>query len=340
MKKIDSIVSYSQILNDLKNKNYKPIYFLMGEEPYYIDKISEFILNNILNEDEKTFNQTVLYGKDTDIETIDITARRFPMMASHHVVVIKEAQYLKNIENLKHYIGKPLNSTILVMCYKHKSFDKRKQIYKILSKSAVIFESNKLYDNKVPGWIAQYLKSHNCTIDPGAGQIMNEFLGNDLSKIANELDKLMLTLPSGSNVITTSHIEENIGISKDYNSFELTKALAQKNSLKAYRIVDYFGKNQKENHINKVISSLYYFFSKVLSYYFINDKTPANIAVALQVHPFFVRDYQQAAQNYSYEKVSMIISYLREYDTRSKGVNDSGTQAGELLREMVYKILH
>lgn len=331
---------YYSIMNDLKNKIYKPLYFLTGEEPYYIDRISDYILNNVIGEAEQTFNQTILYGKDTDVGTVDTTARRFPMMGAHQVVVVKEAQYLKNIGELEHYAGKPLNSTILVICYKYKKFDGRKKVYKAFAKKGVVFESKKEYDNKIPDWIAEYLKRRQCLIDPGAGQILNDYLGNDLSKIANELDKLIITLPEETKKITASHIEENVGISKDYNSFELTKALAQRNSLKAYRIVDYFGKNQKENHINKVISAMYYFFSKVLAYHFVKNKSAENIASVLQVNPFFVKDYQQAARSFSYEKVVNIISYLREYDTRSKGYNDTGTEAGELLKEMIYKILH
>ncbi len=340
MVKKSTKAEYSSIMSDLRNKIYKPLYFLTGEEPYYIDMISDFILNNAIEESERTFNQTILYGKDTDVGTVDTTARRFPMMGSHQVVVVKEAQYLRNIEELEHYAKQPLTSTLLVICYKHKKFDKRKKVFKTFGKSGVVFESVKEYDNKIPEWISDYLRNRECTIDPEAGQILNDFLGNDLSKIANELDKLIITLPGETKRISSSHIEENVGISKDYNSFELSKALAQRNSLKAYRIVDYFGKNQKENHINKIISSLYYFFSKVLAYHFIKNKSADNIASVLQVNPFFVKDYQQAARSYSYEKVANIISYLREYDTRSKGYEDIGTDAGELLKEMVYKILH
>ena len=261
MVKKSTKAEYSSIMSDLRNKIYKPLYFLTGEEPYYIDMISDFILNNAIEESERTFNQTILYGKDTDVGTVDTTARRFPMMGSHHVVVVKEAQYLRNIEELEHYAKQPLTSTLLVICYKHKKFDKRKKVFKTFGKSGVVFESVKEYDNKIPEWISDYLRNRECTIDPEAGQILNDFLGNDLSKIANELDKLIITLPGETKRISSSHIEENVGISKDYNSFELSKALAQRNSLKAYRIVDYFGKNQKENHINKIISSLYYFFS-------------------------------------------------------------------------------
>jgi len=340
MAKKSSISEFNSILKTLKDKEYKPVYFLMGEEAYYIDEISNYIINNVLNEDEKTFNQTILYGKDTVVETIDISSRRFPMMSNHQVVVVKEAQYLKKIEDLIHYIKAPLDSTILVICYKYKSLDKRTKFYKLLAEKAIVFESNKIFDNKIPEWISEYLNNSGFTIDPGAGQILKDYLGNDLSKISNELDKLILSINEGEKKIYPSHIEENIGISKDYNSFELSKALAQKNSLKAYRIVKYFGKNQKENHINKVIPSLYYFFSKLLSYYFINDKSQNNVAAVLQINPFFVRDYQEAARNFPYEKVVSIISYLREYDTRSKGFEDSGTDAGELLREMIYKILN
>ncbi|MDA3953035.1 MAG: DNA polymerase III subunit delta [Bacteroidales bacterium] len=331
-------MNFEQIISDLKNKIYKPIYFLSGDEPYFIDLITKYINDNVLTDAEKSFNQSVLYGKETEMHTVINTAKRYPMMANYQVVIVKEAQNIKNIEDLIHYANTPLKSTVLVINYKYKTLDKRKKLYKALNENCVLFESKKLYDNEVPGWINGYLKNKNRTIDPSAGMLLTEYLGNDLSKIANELDKLIITLPDGEFNITSSHIERNIGISKDYNNFELHKALTQKNVLKANRIVNYFGHNPKDNPFTVTISSLYHFYSKVLSYHFIKDKR--NVAATLKVNPYFVGDYEKAAKNYNPKKTVEIISLLREYDLKSKGFNNVSTTHGELLKELVYRILH
>jgi len=334
-------MSFEQIISDLKNKIYKPIYFLSGDEPYFIDLITKYIHNYVLTDAEKSFNQTVLYGKETDISTVINSAKRFPMMANHQVVIVKEAQHIKKIEDLIHYAENPLNSTLLVINYKYKTLDKRKKLYKAINSKGILFESKKLYENEVPGWINAYLKKKNRTIDPGAGQLLTEYLGNDLSKITNELDKLIITLPEGEFNITSSHIERNIGISKDYNNFELHKALTQKNVLKANRIVNYFSHNPKDNPFTLTISTLYYFYSKVLVYHFIKDKRDRrNVAATLKVNPYFVGDYEKAAKNYNPKKTVEIISMLREYDLKSKGYRNVSTSHGELLKELVFKILH
>ena len=334
-------MNLEQIFSDLKNKIYKPIYFLSGDEPYFIDLITKYISDNVLTDAEKSFNQTVLYGKDTEIHTVINSAKRFPMMANHQVIIVKEAQNIKNIEELIHYAGAPLKSTLLVINYKYKTLDKRKKLYKTIGENGVLFESKKLYDNEVPGWINGYLKNKNKTIDPGAGMLLNEYLGNDLSKIANELDKLIITLPDGEHKINTNHIERNIGISKDYNNFELHKALTQKNVLKANRIVNYFSHNPKNNPFTLTISTLYHFYSKVLAYHFLKDKrNRRNIAATLKINPYFTGDYEKAAKQYNPKKTVEIISLLREYDLKSKGYNNVSTTQGELLKELVYKILH
>lgn len=335
------MMSFEQIVSDLKNKIYKPIYFLSGEESYYSDIITKYIQDNALSETEKAFNQTIIYGKDTEISTVINTAKRYPMMANYQVVIVKEAQNIKDIDDLVHYASNPLKSTILVINYKYKTLDKRKKLYKVINDNCVLLESKKLYDNEVPQWINAYLRNKNRTIDPGAGMLMTEFLGNDLSKIANELDKLIITLPDGEYNITSAHIERNIGISKDYNNFELHKALTQKNVLKANRIVNYFSQNPKDNPLTLTLSSLYHFYSKVLIYHFIKNKTDKrNVALALKVNPYFVSDYENAAKKYNPKKVVEIIALLREYDLRSKGYNNVNTPDGELLKELVYKILH
>ncbi len=334
-------MTYDQIIKDLKNKIYKPIYFLMGEETYYIDKITDYITANVLTDSEKDFNQSTLYGKETDVNTIISASRRFPMMANQQVIVVKEAQNIKNIEDLLIYVEKPLNSTILVINYKYKKLDKRKKIYKAIDKAGVLFEAKKKYDNEIPQWISSYLSSKKYKIEPSASMLLSEYLGVNLSKIANELDKLMITLPDGVDTINSDHIEKNIGISKDYNNFELHKALGEKNVLKSNRIINYFANNQKDNNITVTITSLYFYFSKVLAYYFIKNKSDnREVASVLQVNPYFVNDYKNAAKKYTPAQVVNIISLLREYDLKSKGVDSAGTPAGELLKELVFKILH
>ena len=333
-------MTYEQILKDLENKKYFPIYFLMGEESYFIDEITDYISENVLDESEKTFNQITFYGKDTDFASIINTAKKFPMMSNHQVVIIKEAQNIKNIDDLIYYIDSPQKSTLLVINYKYGKLNKNKKVYKALQKNAILFESNKLYDNKIPQWINDYLAKTKYAITPDAVMLLVDFAGNGLSKIAKELDKLIITLPQNQNTINKQHIEANIGISKDYNNFELHKALAKKNVLKANRIINYFSNNQKNNPINVTITSLYFYFSKVLAYHFINDKSKNKVASVLRIHPFFVTEYASAAKIYNPSKLVGIISLLREYDLKSKGVNNNSTSPGELLRELIYKILH
>jgi len=331
---------FEEILQDLKNKIYKPIYFLMGEEPFFIDVITDFIADHVLDEAEKSFNQIVFYGKDTDIATVINTAKRFPMMSNHQVVILKEAQSLDKIEDLVYYAEEPLQSTILVVNYKYKNLDKRKKLYKVLDSAGAVFTSAKLYDDKIPAWINSYLSGRDISIDLKASMLLTEFLGNELSKITNELEKLILTLPEDSRTITAEQIERNIGISKDFNNFELHKALSRKNILKANRIIYYFDKNQKSNPISLTISSLYYFFSKVLMYHFIKDKSRKNASSVLKINPFFLPDYELAAKHYSASKVVQIIGLLREYDLKSKGVGNVSVTPGYLLKELTYKILH
>lgn len=332
-------MTYEQILSDLKNKVYHPVYFLMGEEPYFIDVITDYIEENVLEKGEKEFNQTILYGIETDLLTIISQAKRFPMMANHQVVIVKEAQSIKNIEALSPYIEKPLKSTILVICYKYKTIDKRKKFAKEIQKNTILFESKKLYDNKIQHWTNSYLKEKGYRASPKALLLLTEFLGADLSKIVNELDKLMLNIPRGSE-ITVEHIEENIGISKDFNNFELNSAIGTRNILKANNIINYFATNPKNNPLPVTISMLYSFFSKTLYYHHIKDKSKNNAASMLKVNPFFVKDYDIAAKNYPVSKLAYVISQLRECDMKSKGLDNDTTTHGELLKELVYKIMH
>jgi DNA polymerase-3 subunit delta len=333
-------VTYEEIISDLKKRIFRPVYFLAGEEPYYIDLITEFIEENVLSEADRSFNQVIYYGEDITVPLIIESARRFPMMASHQVVIIKEAQSLKKIEELLLYVEKPLPSTILVINYKYKVIDKRTRLYKALDNHAVYFESARLRDYQVPPWIERYLMAQGIKTDPNASAMLTEYLGSDLHKIVNELNKLIITLPAGKPAITTSIIEKNIGISKDYNNFELQKAIGDRNILKANTIVHHFANNPKDNPVTLSIASLFSYFSKLLTYHYLTDKSKNNVAAVLKVNPYFVKDYEISASKYNVSKTVQIISLLRKYDMKSKGFGDLSSEPGDLLKELVFKILH
>jgi DNA polymerase-3 subunit delta len=333
-------VSYDEIISDLKKRIYKPVYFLAGEEPYYIDLITEFIEKNVLDESERSFNQLILYGDDTSVASIIEISRRFPMMSSHQVVIIREAQTLKKIEDLVVYVEKPLPSTILVINYKYKILDKRTRLYKVLNSQAVYFESSRLRDYQVPAWIDRYMISKGIKSEPSVSGMLTEYLGTDLHKIANELEKLIITLPAEKPLITTALIEKNIGISKDYNNFELQKAVGERNILKANMIVHHFANNPKDNPITLTIASLFSYFSKLLTYHYLRDKSKNNVASALKINSFFVKDYEAAASVYNVAKTVRVISLLRSYDMKSKGFGDLSSEPGDLLKELIFKILH
>lgn len=329
-----------KIVNDIKAGNIKPIYFLMGEEPYYIDKLSDYIEQNILSEEEKGFNQTVLYGRDVTIEEIVSTAKRYPMMAERQVVIVKEAQDLsRTIDKLESYVENPMDSTVLVFCYKYKTLDKRKKMTKSLAQKGVVYEGKKLYDNQVGEWIKRILSGKSFTIEPKANAMLVEFLGTDLSKINNELEKLQIILPKGS-TITPKHIEENIGFSKDFNNFELLNALGSKNQFKAYQIVQYFSDNQKANPLVVTTGTVFGFFIKILKYHGLKDRNPKNVASVLGINPFFVKDYDLALKNYPMRKVSQIVTALRDVDIKSKGVGANALPQSDLLKEMLCKIFN
>lgn len=333
-------LTYESILADLKKRIYKPVYFLAGEEPYYIDIISKYIEENVLDTSEKDFNQNIVYGDDTTVAGIIELSRRFPMMANHQVIIVREAQSVRKIEELVVYTENPLNSTILVINYKYKTLDKRTKLYKSLETKGVYFESPRLRDYQMPGWINQYLMSRGVKIEPDAGSLLTEYLGTDLGKVVNELDKLIISLPASKPVISINLIEKNIGISKDFNNFELQKAIGEKNIEKANRIIRYFADNPKDNPITLTITSLFTYFSKVLMYHSLKDKTKNTVAAALKINPYFVREYETAARNFDLSKTAGVISLLRVFDMKSKGVGDAGTPQGDLLKELVFKILH
>jgi len=329
-----------EIVNNIQKGSVSPLYFLMGEEPYYIDRISDFIAQNLLAEEEKGFNQIIMYGRDTSIDEIVSNAKRYPMMAERQVIIVKEAQDLsRSIEKLVDYAENPQPTTTLVFCYKYKSLDKRKKLSKVLKKNGILFESKRLYENQVADWIMKTLKARNYTISPKAAQMLVEFLGIDLGKIDNELNKLQLITPEGTQ-ITPELIEQNIGISKDFNNFELRKAIGMRDSLKAHRIVNYFAQNPKDNPMVVTISLLFSYFSQIMQYHGLPDKSKANVAKQLKVHPYFVGDYVVAAKNYPMKKVSQVIGLLHESDVKGKGVGAVNISHGDLLKELMVKILN
>lgn len=327
------------IAKDIKAGKISPIYFLHGEEAFFIDQISDYIENNILTEEEKGFNQMTLYGRDVSVDDIVSNARRYPMMAERQVIIVKEAQDLsRTIENLAAYAKEPQPTTLLVICYKYKKLDKRKTLYKALSKTAVVFESKKLYDNQIAPWITRTLKANGYGITPKAAIMLAEFLGTDLGKVNNEISKLQLILPKGTE-ITPTHIEENIGISKDFNAFELQDALGRRDRLKAFRIVNYFSQNPKDNPIQLTTGFLFSYFSKLLKVHSLSSITESSVSTALRINGFFAKDYINASRNYSMREVSHAVSLLREMDVKSKGVGSYSASNGELLKEFLVKVM-
>lgn len=334
-------ITYEEIVRSIKNKHYAPVYFLMGDEDYYIDQITDLIMRTVLTDVEKEFNQTVIYGSDTDIASVINMAKRYPMMAEHQVIVVKEAQNLKNIDQLGFYLQKPLLSTILVFCYKHGVIDRRKKIAAEIDKLGVLFESKKLRDTQLPGFIVSYLKVKQVDIEPKASEIMAEFVGTDLSRMVGELDKLILTLPEGKRRITPEQIERNIGISKDYNNFELRTALVEKNIDKANRIVKYMEDNPKNNPLPLTLSVIFNFFSNLMLAYYAPNKSEQGIAKHLGLRSQWqAHDYLSAMRNFKATKVMQIISAIRECDAKSKGIGNTSVSDGELIRELVFFILH
>ena len=328
----------NSIIKDIKNKKLAPIYFLSGDEAFFIDQISKTIETEVLTEDEKGFNQTILYGNETDLSSIIGLAKQFPMGAERQVVIIKEAQHLsRTIDQLEAYAENPQPSTILVFNYKGKTLDKRKKLGKTLQKNGVFLEFKKLYDNQIPDWIDTTAKELGLTLENKAKFMMTEFLGADLGRIYNELQKLKILAQDGK--ITPELVERNIGISKDYNNFELRNAIETRNAKKAFSIIKYFSQNPKDNPLVVTLSVLYQTFSNIIIHHSLTDKSQANVAKELGIHPFFVKDATTAAKNYPLKKATRIISLLREADIKSKGVGATGnTSQGNLLQELLFKI--
>ena len=334
-------ITCDDILKELRAKQYRPVYYLMGEEPYYIDLIADYITDNILTETEKEFNLTVVYGADVDIATVITAAKRYPMMSEHQAVVLKEAQNIRNMEELSYYLQKPLLSTILVICHKHGVLDRRKKLAAEIEKTGVLFESKKVKDAQLPAFITSYMKRKGIDVEPKATAMLADFVGADLSRLTGELEKLIITLPKGHTRVTPEQIEKNIGISKDYNNFELRSALVEKDVLKANKIIKYFEENPKTNPIQMTLSLLFGFFSNLMLAYYAPEKSEQGIANMLGLRtPWQAKDYLAAMRRYNGVKTMQIIGEIRYADAKSKGVGNPSLSDGDILRELVFKILH
>lgn len=346
----DAVAQYDKVVADIKARNFAPVYLLMGQEGFFIDKLTDLLADTILEEHEKAFNQIVVYGKDTDEGTIINYARQLPMMGGRMVIIVKDAASLKKIESLSLYTAAPAPTTILIVAAKGKTVDKRSQLYKHVAAKGVVFESPTPYDYELEPWLAAYLKqTKGCKIEEKALRMVTDYMGTDIAKIINEIEKLLTRLPENTKLITADHIEQNIGISKDFNNFELSDALARRDMAKAMRIVDHFARNQKDNPMVVTVATLFSYFQKlfILNYRLWQTQrkgapaaTDAELATLLKVNPFLVKNYRQAAALYPTPKLFQILGIIRDYDMKSKGIGGGNTDAGELLREMILKILY
>lgn len=339
-------MDYKSILKDIESKKFKPVYLLHGEEPYYIDLISQAIEKEALEENERDFNQSIIYGKDVDLPSLVSELNGFPMMAERKVVIVREAQTIKledkttGFKFFTEYVSKPNQTSILVFCFKYAKFDSRKLLYKNFQKNGVVFQSEKVKEYHLPQWIESYLKETDYSITPKASKLLADSLGNDLSRITNELDKLAILIQKGTQ-INEIHIEENIGISKDFNMFELVTAIQNRDVPKIFRIIDYFEHNPKAGPFVVIVGQIYGFFIKLMTYHFLQDKSQANIAAKCKINPFFVKDYVAASKLYNPTKVAANISILHEFDLKSKGLGSTGNVSeGELMKEMIYRLIN
>lgn len=334
--------SYSLVRSEILKKSFKPIYLFMGDESFFIDDLTDMMDKMILSETERDFNHTVFYGEDADVRTIISTCQRYPLMSDYQVVIVKEAQRLNNFELLEHYAKKPLKSTILIINYKHGTVDGRRTIVKAIDKVGVIFESKRLYENKIPAFITSYYRDRGFQIDAKSTQMLVDYIGNDLSKLVQELEKLQVVLSGKQPRITAEIIEENIGISKDYNNFELIKAIANKDRAKAFRIVEYFDKNQKNNPLIMTLNAFIYYFNNLVECFWLPNRSEQSVMKALNFRStFMTQDYMAGLRNYTVNEVLEIISQLRIFDAKSKGIdNPPLTTNGELLRELVARMMN
>ena len=332
-------MDYKAIIKDIKNKQFKPIYALHGEEPFFIDAICDAIMENCLEEHERDFNQSVFYGRDTDPLALVSEAKGFPMMSERRLVVLREAQDMKDIYALESYCAQPNPSTVFVICHKYKALDGKRKMMKELANNALVFKSEKVKEYQLTDWIANYVKGIGFDITSKAASLLGEFLGNDLSRIVNELEKLSIILEKGTR-ISDIHIEENIGISKDYNNFELTNAIAIRDTLKVFQIAHYFERNPKDHSIIAIISGLFGFYSNLMRIHFLPNKNPDAVASTLRVHPFVAKQLMQSANIYSPKVLANNVAVLHEYDLKAKGIGNSSFSDGELMREMLFKLMN
>jgi DNA polymerase-3 subunit delta len=332
-------MDYKSIIKDIKNKQFKPIYALHGEEPYFIDAICDAIIENALEEHERDFNQTVFYGRDADPLAVVSEAKGFPMMSERRLVVLREAQDMKDIYALESYCAQPNPSTVFVICHKYKALDGKRKMVKELASTGLVFKSEKVKEYQLNDWISNYVKGIGFDITSKAAALLGEFLGNDLGRIVNELEKLSIVLEKGTR-ISDIHIEENIGISKDYNNFELTNAIAKRDSLKVFQIAHYFERNPKDHSIIAIISNLFGFYTNLMRIHFLPNKNPDAVATSLRVHPFVAKELMLAANQYPPKILASNVAILHEYDLKAKGVGNSTFTEGELMREMLYKLMN
>jgi DNA polymerase-3 subunit delta len=334
-------LSFNEIKGNIQLKKFMPVYLFQGEESYYIDVLTDLLIHSVVDESERDFNQTIVYGLETDVSAIINACRRYPMMSEWQLVVVKEAQHLKNIDELVHYVKKPLSSTVLVINYKYGKLDGRKKLTGEIAKAGIVFESKKLYESKIPDFIISYLREKQKTIQWPAAQILTDYLGNDLSKITNELDKLCIALPAGQQQITDAFVEQNIGISKEFNDYELQKAIAAGDVLKAVRIARYFEENQKKNPIIRTLTVLFGFFANLMICQYENNKSKSQLMAVLGLKwEMQIVDYMEALKNYTPRKTMENVSLLREYDARAKGFQNSSVPPGKLLIELLFKLMH
>jgi DNA polymerase-3 subunit delta len=327
------------LIKNIREKNFEKIYFLHGEEAYFIDEIEAALCDHVLEEHERDFNQTIVYGKDAELLSLISELKGFPMMAERRLIILREAQDFKQLDELDSYFQQPSESTVFVVCHKYKTFDARKKSLKSAAKNGVIYRSDKVRDYQLPDWIQTYVKSTGYTISGKASMLLAEFLGNDLSRIVNELKKLQIILEKGT-AINEVHIEENIGISKDYNVFELTNALGAHDIPKAFKIVNYFDQNPKSTDIVVVISMVFRFYTQLMRIHFLPNKSKEAVAGALRVPPFAATELINAAKVYNPKKIAANIAILHEYDLKSKGVGNSSYSQGELMREMIFRLMN
>jgi DNA polymerase-3 subunit delta len=332
-------MAHRSIIKDIENKKFEKIYFLHGEEGYFIDEITKALVKNVLEEHERDFNQAVMYGKDSEVLNVVSECKGYPMMAERKLVILKEAQDLKDFDLLESYFENPSDRTVFVINYKHKTFDTRKKIAKTATKSGIMFKSEKVKDYQLAEWITNYVKSVGYSITSKASILLSEFLGSDISRITNELDKLFLLLEKGT-AINDIHIEENIGISKDYNPFELINAISVRDVTKAFNIANYFDHNPKAGDMMVVIPSAFNFFSKLMRIHFLPNKTKEAVAASLKVHPFVAQQHIGATKIFNPKKIAVNIAILHEYDLKVKGIGNSSFSQGDLMREMIYRLLH